>query len=236
VPVSPYFDDYDNNLEQQLLDDLVVESVQLRGMNVYYVPKVIGTVDKVFHEDPTARYETAYKIEMYLKSVDGFEGQSDLLTKFGLSLTQQVRWSVARTTFNNIVGLDRPREGDIVYFPRTKRVFVIKFVDKFETFLQLGDYYTYELTTELFEYSGEKFSTGIEDLDRISNFNLSSNAYDLSDENGNVLTDENGNTLTTENYSLDNVDTGADNDWIQKATDSIVDWSKTDPFSEFGKV
>ena len=109
----------------------------------------------------------AYSIEMYIKSVDGFEGEGDLVSKFGLEIRDQIVFSVARRAFEGLdIGV-RPKEGDLIYFPLTEKLFQIMFVEHETPFYQTGALPTFDLTCELFTYSDEKIDTGVEEVDVI---------------------------------------------------------------------
>ena len=109
------------------------------------------------------------------------------------------------------------------------------YVNKFEMFYQLGALQTWEITCELFEYSSEKFNTGIPEIDSIQK-NLSLNIFDwaLLDEDGERILDENSDYIVMENFTLETLDAIADNSFIQSETDDFLDFTEKDPFSENG--
>ena len=225
-------------MEQNLLDDLIVESIRIYGLDMWYVPRTVNNLDKLYTSDDQSSYESAHMVEVYIKSVDGFAGDGNFLSKFGLQIRDQVVFSIARRSFDSYVGkrndLSRPREGDLIYFPLNDKLFQIKFVNKFEMFYQLGTLQTWEITCELFEYSNEVFSTGIEAIDKIQT-TLSTNILDyaLKDQSGGVITDEVGNPLVTEKYDLDTIlGTGA-NESVSNTAVDFIDWTQSDPFTEF---
>ena len=204
---------------------------------MYYVPRVIGNLDKLYTADDQSRYEQAFMVELYIKSVDGFSGDGNFMSKFGLEIRDQVIFSIAQTVFNREIGAYtaqiRPNEGDVIYFPLNNKAFQIKYVNKFEMFYQLGALQTWELTCKLFEYSNEIFNTGIPEIDRIQQLE-STNVLDhsLKDESGNYITDEAGNYIELENFNLESILGTGENDEIQKESDTFVDFSNMDPFSE----
>ena len=205
---------------------------------MWYVPRTVNNLDKLYTSDDQSSYESAHMVEVYIKSVDGFTGDGNFLSKFGLQIRDQVVFSIARRSFDSYVGkrngLTRPREGDLIYFPLNDKLFQIKFVNKFEMFYQLGTLQTWEVTCELFEYSNEVFSTGIEAIDKIQT-TLSTNVLDyaLKDQSGEVITDESGNPLVTEKYDLDTIlGTGA-NESVSNTAVDFIDWTQSDPFTEF---
>ena len=201
---------------------------------MYYIPRKLNNYDNVYGADDQSSYENAYSIELYIKSVDGFSGDGDFMSKFGIEIRNQVVFSVAQRRFNEEIGeyttQVRPNEGDLIYFPLNKKCFQIKYVNKFEMFYQLGALQTWEMTCELFEYSNENLNTGIPEIDSLQK-KFSQNQFDwlLRDEDGNALLTEEGDYIVLESAP---VPAGADNDWIQQESDQFVDWTTVDPFSE----
>lgn len=164
-----YFENFEASMEQSLIDDLVVESIKIYGMEVWYIPRTLVSKDELLNEDDLSAFNSAYSVEMYVKSVDGFEGEGDFLSKFGLQIRDSVTMTIAQTTYNNEVGryneTIRPLEGDLIYLPLNKKIFQIQFVEHEAIFYQMGSLQTYDLKAELFEYSGETFNTGQDFID-----------------------------------------------------------------------
>ena len=219
---------------------MVIESIKIFGHDVYYIPRVLNNYDDVYGADDQSSYQQAFPIEMYIKSIDGFSGDGEFLSKFGVEIRNQVVFSMARRVFNEEIGQfteqERPNEGDIIYFPLNKRAFVIRFVNKYEMFYQLGALQTWEVTCEVFEYSGENFSTGIPEIDILQKkFDTNVFHWQLRDEDGYALLDEESDYLTLENSSLNDLIAASDNDEIQQESDDFIDFTAIDPFSE-GKI
>ena len=167
MPTNTYFRNFDARNEQELLHSLVTESIQIYGHDVNYIPRTLVNEDTILGEDSISEYKDAYSIEMYIKSVDGFEGEGDLISKFGLEIRDQIVFSVARRAFEGLdIGV-RPKEGDLIYFPLTEKLFQIMFVEHETPFYQTGALPTFDLTCELFTYSDEKIDTGVEEVDVI---------------------------------------------------------------------
>lgn len=168
---NPYFSNGISS-EQNLLEDLIIESISIYGQDFFYIPRKLIAKDEILGEDRLSEFKTAYPIEMYLESVDGFEGQGAFIQKFGLMMEQSATLTVARRTWDRTVGdfgetilPNRPCEGDLLYFPLTGGLFEIKFVDHQDPFYQLKKLYVYRLQVELFQYSSEKIDTGIAAID-----------------------------------------------------------------------
>lgn len=167
MPTNTYFRNFDARNEQELLHSLVTESIQIYGHDVNYIPRTLVNEDTILGEDSISEYKDAYSIEMYIKSVDGFEGEGDLVSKFGLEIRDQIVFSVARRAWEGLdIGV-RPKEGDLIYFPLTEKLFQIMFVEHETPFYQTGALPTFDLTCELFTYSDEKLDTGVEEVDVI---------------------------------------------------------------------
>ena len=234
-----YFNNFQNSQEQLLIENLIIESIKIYGQDMYYVPRVIKNKDEIYGADDISEYNRVYPVEFYIKSVDGFTGDGNFMSKFGLEIRDQVVFSIAQRVFYEEVGVDsnllRPNEGDLIHFPLNNKLFKIMYVNKFEMFYQLGALQTWEITCELFEYSSEKFNTGIPEIDSIQQ-NLSLNIFDwaLLDEDGERILDENGDYIVMENFTLETLDAIADNSFIQSETDDFLDFTERDPFSENG--
>ena len=172
MPRSVYFN---NNVqsEQNLYEDLVIESISIYGQDLYYIPRTIISRDLILNEDVISKFTNSFKVEMYIESVDGFEGDGKLVSKFGLEIRDQVSLLVSRRRWNTLVGRylpdhsNRPREGDLIYFPMAFSLFEIKFVEDKKPFYQLGKIPTYKLVCELFEYSNQDISTGVSEVDDV---------------------------------------------------------------------
>jgi hypothetical protein len=171
VARNVYFSQGTGN-EQYLLEDIIIESMQIYGQDFYYIPRVLVAKDNILGEDRLSEFKQAYGIEMYLESVDGFEGQGAFINKFGLMMEQSATLTVARRRWDQLVGRfgqtqlpNRPCEGDLLYFPLTKGLFEIKFVQHQDPFYQLGKLYVYKLQVELFQYASEHIDTGFKDID-----------------------------------------------------------------------
>jgi hypothetical protein len=235
-----YFNNFKSSQEQLLIESLIIEAIKIYGEDMYYVPRKLGNFDALYTADDQSSYEQAFMVELYIKSVDGFSGDGNFMSKFGLEIRDQVVFSMAQKVFNQEIGsytsLTRPREGDVIYFPLNNKAFQIKYVNKFEMFYQLGALQTWEMTCELFEYSGEVFNTGIPEIDRIQ-LTQSTNVVDyaIKDENGLPLKDEANNYIVVEQYNLESILGTGENDTIQAESDLFVDFSHSDPFSE-GKI
>ena len=173
MPTNVYFN-HAVQSEQDLHEDLVVESLRFYGHEVFYLPRTIVDEDELFGEDTSSKFGDAYAVEMYIENTEGFEGEGDLLSKFGVEVRDQATFILSRRTWQRFVSLDqnlatstRPQEGDLIYFPLGNQVFEIRFVEHENPFYQLGKLNVFKLQCETFEYSHEEIDVGIAELDSI---------------------------------------------------------------------
>lgn len=234
-----FFNNFESSREQLLIEDLIVESIKIYGQDMFYLPKTIVREDTIYGEGQQAAiFDDAVLVEFYIKNVEGFDGEGDFLSKFNLEIRDRVTLTIARKTFFDEVGsiktLDRPREGDIIFFPLNRKFFEIKFVEHEAIFYQLGSLQTFDVICELFEYSNEKFVTGVDIID----FFFQGQTIDMEEfalllEDGNKFLLEDGSALVSDAYNLSN-QTNADNDAIEEEALTFLDFSEKDPFSEKG--
>ena len=156
------------NSEQNLYEDIVIESLKMFGQDVYYLPRTIVNEDRIFGDDVPSKFNSSYKVEMYLENTEGFDGEGDLFTKFGVEIRDQAtfviarrRWTATVSRFDNEISSDRPREGDLVYLPLSNSLFEIMAVEHEQPFYQLSNLVTYKIRCELFTYNDEDFDTNI---------------------------------------------------------------------------
>tara|TARA_A100001388_G_C28734284_1_gene483266 strand:+ start:64 stop:981 length:918 start_codon:yes stop_codon:yes gene_type:complete len=173
MPTNVYFN-HAVQSEQDLHEDLVVESLRFYGHEVFYLPRTIVDEDELFGEDTSSKFGDAYAVEMYIENTEGFEGEGDLLSKFGVEVRDQATFVLSKRTWQRFISLDqnlatstRPQEGDLIYFPLGNQVFEIRFVEHENPFYQLGKLNVFKLQCETFEYSHEEIDVGIAELDNI---------------------------------------------------------------------
>jgi hypothetical protein len=182
MAVNRYFNNYPSqeriNNEHLLMEDLIVESIQIMGHNVYYIPREsFDEGDMIFGEYKNSAFKKAYLIEAYLLNVGGHEGQQDFFSKFGLEIRDNDNFVISRRSFRSIMPgsiRQRPQEGDLVYVPILHKMFEVKFVEHEVMFHQIGKKlpYVYELKCEAFRASQEQIATGIDEVDQVGTDNL----------------------------------------------------------------
>lgn len=238
MATSVFFNNFQSSQEQLLIENLMIEAIKIYGHDVYYCPRTLDTPDALYGGSPNVSYNNAFFVEMYIKDNKGFKGQGDFMSKFGLQIRDEMTFTIARRIFSEEVGMHneliRPLEGDIIYFPLVKKIFVIKFVEHESIFYQMGSLQVWDLQTELFEYSGEQLNTGIPEIDEIQEkYSTDMAVYEFKTEDGLVLVDEDGYPLVQEEYNSQ-TQGGGDNDDINNEliTGDVIDWTELDPFSE----
>ena len=246
MPTNFYFQSGNTSgttAEQRLIEDLIIESLKIYGHDVYYLPRTLVDEDKIFDEDTLSKFTQAYPLEMYLENVDGYEGEGDLFTRFGIEIRDQATFVVARRrwqemvqTTDGIFQLDtRPAEGDLLYFEKTNSLFEIKLVQFQDPFYQAGKLYVFKLQCELFEYSSEVIDTGITKLDEIYDTeSLDMLLYQFKLEDDSLFLLEDSSSLIIESYSADTTTGRTDGTDFQNFDDaeSILDFSEVNPFGE----
>ena len=160
--------------EQHLYEDLAIEAIQIYGHDVFYIPRTLVNKDELFGEDALSRFDDAYGIEMWMETQEGYEGEKELVSRFGLEIRDETTFVVARRRWDNTVSSDanlivssRPDEGDLIYMPTVKKLFEISFVDHDDPFYQIDNLPVYKLYCRTFEYSSEVLDTGIYAIDDI---------------------------------------------------------------------
>ena len=163
--------------EQGLVQDLVNEQLRMYGIECHYIPRKLVTSRTIMKEVTESRFEQAFPLEAYLMNIDGYAGSGDILSKFGVRVTDEATFVISKERFEEAVApfleqdddytlSNRPKEGDLIFFPLGKRMFEIKFVEHERPFYQLQKNYVYQLQCELFEYEDEVIDTGVDEIDQ----------------------------------------------------------------------
>ena len=244
MPTNVYFNT-GTKPEQRLYENLIIEQLRAFGQDVYYLPRKLVNEDTLFGEDTLSSFNDAYQVEMYLDNIEGFEGQKEMMTRFGLDMQDEATWVVSKRRFEQLISLDqnlivssRPNEGDLIYFPKAKKLFEIGFVDHDDPFYQLNNLPVFKMRCRTFEYSHEDFATGVSAIDAIeTDESLDAMQYQLVLEEGtdsgtNYLITEDGDFIVQEEQLIDTIDSSADNIFFETQGDSILDFSEVNPFGE----
>ena len=160
-----------NTNEHYLVQSMIDESIKNFGIDVQYLPRTQNNIDTILNDAETSSFSTAYTMEVYLGTLEGFGGQ-DQIGQFGFEVRDTADFIISMKTFDTIVTtadstILRPREGDLIYLPFSKQLFELTFVEDEQPFFQLGKNYVYQVSTALFRYEDEDFDTGIADVDVI---------------------------------------------------------------------
>ena len=244
MPTNVYFNT-GTTAEQRLYENLIIEQLSVFGQDVYYLPRKLVNEDTLFGEDASSSFNDAYIIEMYLDNIEGYEGQKEMMTRFGLDMQDEATWVVSKRRFEQLISLDqnlivstRPNEGDLIYYAKSKKLFEISFVDHDDPFYQLANLPVFKLRCRTFDYSHEDMATGISEIDDIeASQSLDALAYQVeletATESGtNYLITEDGDWIVSEAYSVSTIDTSSDTDFFETQGDSILDFSEMNPFGE----
>ena len=187
MSLNPFFLQGSTN-EQFLVQDLINEQLKIYGVDVYYLPRKIFKTDDIIKEIQSSKFDDVFMIEAYINNYEGYAPDSDIMTKFGLRLKNEISLTISRERYEEFIApflegivsgvqegkitdytladlITRPKEGDLIYFPLGERLFEIKRVEHEKPFYQLGKNYTYELSCELYEYENELIDTTIEEVD-----------------------------------------------------------------------
>ena len=224
MPTNVYFDT-GTKPEQTLYEDLMIEQLKIYGQDVFYIPRTLVKEDNLFGEDTLSKFGDAYLIEMYFENVEGYEGEKEIMSKFGLQMNEDVTFVVSRRRFEQLVSHDsnlivktRPNEGDLVYFPKVKKIFEITFVDHDDPFYQVHNVPAFKLKCKTFEYSSEDLDTGITEIDAIETDNsLDQLVYQITMEQS---------SSTTYNEGLE-LEDGTGNIEQEDSTDNLIGENET---------
>ena len=224
MPTNVYFDT-GTRPEQNLYEDLMIEQLKIYGQDVFYIPRTLVKEDNLFGEDTLSKFGDAYLIEMYFENIEGYEGEKEIMSKFGLQMQEDVTFVVARRRFEQLVSHDsnlivktRPNEGDLVYFPKVKKIFEITFVDHDDPFYQVHNVPAFKLKCKTFEYSSEDLDTGITEIDAIETDNsLDQLVYQITMEQS---------STTTYNEGLE-LEDGTGNIEQEGSTDNLIGENET---------
>ena len=174
MATSVYFNNYNSQVEQRVVEDLIVESIKIMGFDAYYCP-IFNPSDRdiLYGEDPVKKFKSAFPVEFYLSSALEYSGEREFFSKFGLEIKNNVTVILSKRSFSQRVPqneFNRPREGDLIYVPflnGTGELFEIKFVNQTKDFFTLGRKipFFYEIELEKFKYSQEEIQTGVFEVD-----------------------------------------------------------------------
>jgi hypothetical protein len=256
MALNTFFQNYEASGERRLIEDLILESIKIYGVQTYFMPRTLVNEDDLFTEDTISKFEEAFDLEMYVKNSEGFQGEGEFLSRFGIEIRDQITLTISKRRFEEEVTevestVKRPREGDLIYLPWIQSaddnisgaLFQIKFVENESVFYQLGKLNTYDIVVERFVYSDEAIDTNVGEIDNIEAAYSSSYdhlAFIATLEDGDILVlDDNkhlvseallfeqaGNPLTTKSVDRD------ETEYFEDEALTFIDFSEINPFSE----
>jgi len=247
-----------NDSEKRLYEDIIIEGLKIYGQDVYYLPRTLVNQDLVLGEDVLSKFDDSYLVEMYIETTDGFAGEQELISKFGLEIRDDTTFVIAKRRWQDqvdstatLIKEGRPNEGDLIYVPLFNSFFEIQFVEDQEPFFQLGNLPVYKLRATKFEYSSERLDTGVTAIDEAEdNLSIDQLQFQFSLETatdggtGAILLESSTgeiNYLINEDYNLatqtrdyaDNSTYETDAGFGTSSTaDDILDFTERNPFGE----
>jgi hypothetical protein len=237
------------NTEQDLYERMTIESIQISGQNYMYIPRTLNKLDQIFGEDVLSSFDAYAEIEMYLADFTGYSGASEMMSKFGMEIQDTASFLVSRKRYleevvpivpetRNAALKWRPNEGDLIYAPFSKSLFLIKFVEDEEPgFYQLNKKYVWTLRCELVVLNNEKFNTGLTEIDDV--FGASLNRLDMvivSESGVDIVLETGGNFLLedyVESKPFDDMRGFGDNTQMKKEFLEIIQFDPSDPFKSY---
>lgn len=189
MATSSYFNNFKRTSEQDLVESLIIESIKIFGHDIVYLPRQHEKVDQIWGEDVLSHFDKSYELEAYIKT-NGYEGASDIFTKFGVEIQDSATLTMSIRRFRKETDMQRPNEGDLIYFPVNNALFEIKFVEDKSIFFQLGNLYAYDVKIERFMYSNEKLDTGYDPIDAFETTFSTTVTLDLGSGSGTYVAGE----------------------------------------------
>ena len=176
MPLNSYFLQGSQG-EQRLIQDLINEQLKIYGQDIIYLPRKLVSQDAILNETIATEFDDSFRMEAYLANYDGFAGNGDILSKFGVQSTDQITLIISKERYEdftspfldgeNIIVSSRPQEGDLIYLPLDNTIFEIKYVEAKKPFYQLNKLFVYQLSCEVFDAAlDELVDTGIEEVDQ----------------------------------------------------------------------
>src|SRR6056300_676518 len=195
MPVNHYFqggNGIGSDSEKRLHEDLIIEGLKIYGQDVFYLPRTLVNQDLILGEDVLSKFYDSYLVEMYVETTEGFQGEQELISKFGLEIRDDTTFVIAKRRWQDqvdntatLIKDGRPNEGDLIYVPLFNSFFEIQFVEDQEPFFQLGNLPVYKLKATKFEYNSERLDTGINAIDEAEdNLSLDQLNFQTSLESG----------------------------------------------------
>lgn len=242
MAINPYFQgglSIGVTSEQRLIESIIIQAIGIFGCEVFYIPRTSVNPDKILGEDVLNQFVRKFPIEMYLTNVEGWEGDGEQFSKFGITITDQATFVVSKRRWeeevslktNNLQLIHRPAEGDLIYFPLTNALFEITYVQHLDPFFQIGKFYVYSLQCELYQYSSEVIDTGIPDLDLQAELRTTDiYLYALENATGGNLLNSKGLPIIRATYNSRQQTPMTNTPDFALEGASVIDFSEANPF------
>jgi hypothetical protein len=178
------------NNEFNLYDSLQNEVINMRGIEVYYLPKIYQNVDLILGEDPISKFRLSYPVIMWLASFSEFGGDGSVFGHFGLHVTDQATFEVNINEFHSKTDGLQPIEGDLIYVPMGQWLMEVFHWKQHDPFYHMGKQSKYIFETRRYEYSNETMETGIDEIDILENkqsTDVDSENTDIDNEINDIL-------------------------------------------------
>ena len=103
MATSPYIHHYRDIGEQGLIQSITAETIFLGGREVIYLPREdYNKEDPIFGQASQLIFRTSFNVAMMLESTEGFEGEGEFYSKFGLDIKDRVTLSCSRKTWEEL--------------------------------------------------------------------------------------------------------------------------------------
>jgi hypothetical protein len=245
MALNPFFNK-GSTMEHMVYEDMVIESIQIYGFEVYYLPRRLRKFDNILGEDTLSIFDLAIPIEVYIENFEGPEGESEIIARFGLELRDNYTFRISKKRWEAEIGKlgvtivhSRPNEGDLIFIEfgqSQKELYEVKFVEHEKPFYQLDRITTYDLKCEMYQYSNELFRTGIPAIDSISQeVAIDSLLYTMASEAGEDLITENGSLIGSEHWNDETQEKNryaTNADFKEEAGGFVNSWNPNDPFGD----
>jgi len=182
MATNPFFYENRAQLDHDFYEDIIIETIQIAGYNCYYVRKTFTQIDKILGEDQLLKFTDAHLLEMYIENIEGYGGEGQIISKFGIEVKNKITFIISQSRFMEETQLDRPYEGDLIWFPLSNCFFEILFVEDNIPFFEMGNNYTYKLQCQTWNYSHENIDTKETILDSFTDEKKSAGSLDDNEE------------------------------------------------------
>jgi len=88
--------------ERSLYQNLVKEAIQIYGHDVFYVNRDTVALDTVLGEDSLSKFTKQTPIEMYVEDSEGFGGDKEIISTFGLENRNEITFVVSKERFQEM--------------------------------------------------------------------------------------------------------------------------------------